>query len=73
MGGKGGIRGERGITIGTQNVWRGHGEGSITQRRQVVILQHLTMLMDSDCNGVCDGDLIMGKSSNHIVAHVIVH
>ena len=35
-------------------------EGCATQRRQVVILQHLAMLMDSDCNGVCGGDLIMG-------------
>ena len=27
----------------------GHGEGCVTQKRQVVILQHLTMLKDSDC------------------------
>ena len=36
----------------------GHGEGCATQRRQVVILQHLTMQMDSDCEGVCGGDLL---------------
>ena len=60
MCGKGGIRGKRGITISTHNVGGGHGEGSTTQRRQVVILQHLTTLTDSDCNGVCGGDLIIG-------------
>ena len=30
------------------------------QRRQVMILQHLAKLMDSDCNGLCGGDLKMG-------------
>ena len=38
MGGKGRIRGKRGITIKTHNVGGEHGEGSIAQRRQVVIL-----------------------------------
>ena len=38
----------------------GHREGCAIQRRQVVILQHLTMLMDSDCNGVCRWDLVKG-------------
>ena len=43
-------------------MWRGYGAGSTTQRRLVVILQHLTTLMDNDCNRVCGGDLIMGQS-----------
>ena len=47
--GRGKIKG--GITISMYNVRLGHSEGCATQRRQVVILQHLTMLMDSDCNG----------------------
>ena len=34
------------------------GEGCTTQRRQVVILQHFAMLMDSDCNVVFRGDLV---------------
>ena len=57
MGGKGGIRGKMGITISTHNIVGGHGEGSIAQRRQVVIPQHLTLLMYSDCKGVYSGDL----------------
>ena len=63
MGGKGGTRvGKKkgGIMISMCSVWEGHGEGCTTQRRQVVILQHLTMLMDRDCNGVCWGDLVKG-------------
>ena len=40
----------------------GHGEGCTTQRGQVVILQHLTTQMDSDCEGVCCGGL--GKGGN---------
>ena len=40
----------------------GHGEGCATQRRQVVILQHLTMQMDSDCEGLCGGGL--GEGGN---------
>ena len=48
-----------GIMISMYNVG-GYGEGCATQRRQVVILQHLTTLMDSDCNGVCGGNLVMG-------------
>ena len=62
MGGKGGIRAgkkKEGITISMYSAG-GHGEGCATQRRQVGILQHLTTLMDSDCNGVCGGDLIIG-------------
>ena len=39
-----------GLTINMYSVG-GHGEGCATQRRQVVILQHLIMLMDSDCEG----------------------
>ena len=58
VGGKGGRRGLKGIMISTHNI-RGHGEGSIAQRRPVVPLLHLTMLMDCDYNGVCGGDLIM--------------
>ena len=42
---------EGGIMISMYNVG-GHREGCATQRRQVVILQHLTTLMDSDSNGV---------------------
>ena len=37
----------------------GHGEGSIAQKRKVVTLEHSTALVDSDCNGVCGGDLII--------------
>jgi len=57
--------GKRGITARTHNVGGGAagvpgpGEGSITQRRQVGILQRLTTPKDSDCNGVRGGgDLI---------------
>ena len=64
MGGKGGIRvGKKkgGITISMYSVCvGGDREGCATQRRQVVILQHLTNLMDSDCEGVCGGDLANG-------------
>ena len=53
MGGKGGIRvGKKkgGIMISMCNVgW--HGEGCATQRRQVVILQHLPTLRDSTVMG----------------------
>ena len=62
MGGKGGIRvgkNKGGITISMYNVCGRHSEGCATQR-QVVSLQHLTTLMDSDCNGVCGGDLVKG-------------
>ena len=48
---KGGRR--RGILRLASIGWgREKGEGCTTQRRQVVILQHFAMLMDSDCNGV---------------------
>ena len=75
MGGKGGTRvGKKkgGITISMYSVGGGHGEGCGTQRRQVVILQHLTMLMDSDCSGVCGGDLGGGKPGKHSVLHITV-
>ena len=59
--GREGQGGKRGITISRHSVGGGgHREGCTTQRRQVVTLQHLTTLMDSDCKGVCGGDLIMG-------------
>ena len=58
--GKGGVKGVRRITITTHNMWGWHGEGCATQGRQVVILQHLTTLMDSDCNGVCWANLVKG-------------
>ena len=48
--------------ISTYNVEGVHREGSIAQRRQVVTLQHLTTLMDSDCNGVCGEGLGEGGS-----------
>ena len=53
---------------------REKGEGCTAQRGQVVILQHFAMLMDSDCNGVCGGDLVKGEGgpSKHNVLHVIV-
>ena len=63
MGGKEGIRvgkKEGGIMISMYNVSWGHREGCATQRRQVVIPQHLTTLMDSDYNGVSGGDLVKG-------------
>ena len=55
MGGEGGRKGLRGIMIGTHGELGGHREDSVAQRRQVVILCHLTMLMDSDCNTVWGG------------------
>ena len=62
MDGKGWIRAgkkKEGITISMYSVWGGTGR-AVQQRRQVVILQHLTMLMDSDCEQVCGGDLVKG-------------
>ena len=56
----------------------GDREGCATQRRQVVILQHLTMLMDSDGNRIVTvmwfvgGTWGRGKPSKHNVLHVIV-
>ena len=50
--------------------WGNHGEDSAAQRRQVVTLWHLTMLMDSDCNGVWGELNSMGECSNHVVFHV---
>ena len=75
MCGKGGIRAgkkKEGLTICMYNVGVVHREGCATQRRQVVILQHLTSLMDSDCNGICAGDLVRWESSKHYVLHVFV-
>ena len=44
--------------ISTHNVaGRGTRERQYIQKRQVMILYHLTMLMDTDCNGVCGGGL----------------
>ena len=52
-----------GIMISIHNIGGGeHGEGCTTQRRQVVILQHLTTLMDSDYNRVHGGDLLKGQA-----------
>ena len=48
------------------------GEGCTTKRRQVVIIQHFAMLMDSDCKGVCGGTWYRGEPSKHNVLHVIV-
>ena len=70
MGGKGGIRAGKkkgGIMISMYNVGGEHREGCATQRRQVVILQHLTTLMDSDYNGVCRGGLGDGGSLVNIM------
>ena len=61
-----------GIMISMYNVGAGERGGFATERRQVVILQHLTMLMDSDCNGVCGGTWGSGEPSKHNVLHVIV-
>ena len=46
-----GRRGLRGIMFSTHGVGD-HGENSVAQRRQTVIPQHLTTLMDSDCFGL---------------------
>ena len=54
------------------NVGRGAQGGLYKERRQVVILQYLTTLMDSDDNGVSGGTLVMGYSSKHNVTHLIV-
>ena len=48
------------IRISIYNVGGGNRVGCTTQRRQVVILQYLTTLMDSDDNGVSGGTLVMG-------------
>ena len=69
MGEEGGRRGLRGIIIGTEGVGC-HKENSVVQRRHVVTLWHLTMLMDSDCSGMWWGLNNMGKCSNHNVSHV---
>jgi len=48
------------ITFGMHKVEGGHGEGRTMQRRQQGILQHLTMLMDRDCNEVSGGISLWG-------------
>ena len=58
--GREGQGGKGGIMISTHNVGGETRERQYIQRREVMILWHLTTLMDSDCNGVCGGDLIMG-------------
>ena len=50
--------------------WGKVGEDSVAQRRQLVTLWHLTMLMDSDFNAVWGGLDNTGECSNHIVFHV---
>ena len=63
MGGNGGIReGRSKDTLEEEYImWEGcHRQGGKTQKRQVGILQYLTMLMDSDCNGVSGGKSVMG-------------
>jgi len=75
MGGKGGItvgKKKGGLTIiSMYNVGRGgggaHREDCATQSRRVVILQHPTTLMDSDCHGVCGGGLGEGGSRGNIM------
>ena len=57
-----------GLTISMYNVCEGHGEGCATQRRQVVILQHLITQMDSDCEGVYGGGLVEGGSLVNIMS-----
>ena len=48
------------LTIGMHKVEGGHGEGCTTQRTQLGILQHLTMIMDSDCSEVSGGISLTG-------------
>ena len=71
MGGISGGKKKEGIMISMYSAW-GHREGCATPRRQAVILQHLTTLMDSDCEGVCGRDLVKGVPSKHHVLSVIV-
>ena len=61
------------MMIRMYNVGRFNREHCTTQRRQVVMLQYLSMLMDSECNGVSWGILVKGESSEHNVTHVIVY
>ena len=60
MVGMGEKRGKKkgGITISMYSV--GQAQGGLCDSRQVVILQHLTVLMDSDCEGICVGNLVTG-------------
>ena len=46
---------------------REKGEGCTTQRRQVVILQHFAMLMDSDCKVIYKGGTGIGESLVNII------
>ena len=68
MGGKGGIRaGKRKRALRLACIVRGgHRESCATQRRQVVILQHLTIQMDSDCEGMW-GELGEGENLVNIM------
>ena len=67
MGREVGRRGFRGIMIGTHGVGVNCGDDSVAQRRQIVTLWHLTILMGSDCNGACGGHDNRSECSNHIV------
>ena len=49
-----------GLMINMCSVEGGHGEVCASQRRQVVILQHLTTPMPRDCERLCGGDLVNG-------------
>ena len=53
-GGERGRRGLRGIMFSTRGVGD-HGENSVAQRRHIVDLWHLAVLMDSDYIGVWVG------------------
>ena len=63
---------EGGIKISMHGGRGEKGEGYTTQRRQVVILQHFAMLMDSDCKGVYRGTWYRGEPSKHNILHVSV-
>ena len=58
------------ITFGMHKAEGGHGEGRTTQRRQQGILQHLNMLMDSDCNEVSGGISLWGQFTKLHETHV---
>ena len=61
------------FTMSMYNVGRGSQGGLYNTEKQVVIVQCLTILMDSDCNGVCAGIFVMGESSKHNFTHVILY
>ena len=68
---KGGVRRMGVLKLACMEGWE-KGEGCTTQRRQVVILQHFAMLMDSDCNAVFRGTWYRGGHSKHSILHVSV-